>query len=199
MNLASLRQEYMRAGLSESDADRDPMRQFERWFEDALRAKLPLPNAMTLATVSRDGAPGAPERRRARRLRLLYELPQPQGPGDRRARAGLPGLHVVGARAPGAHHRPGREGRRRRLRCLLCHATGGLPPLRVGLGAEREGGLARAAGEGNGRGEGAVRRLAAAAGPLGWVSRDAGRDRVLAGARRPAARPLAVHGVSWKL
>jgi len=35
------------------------MRQFERWFEDALRAKLPLPNAMTLATVSRDGAPAA--------------------------------------------------------------------------------------------------------------------------------------------
>jgi pyridoxamine 5'-phosphate oxidase len=59
MNLASLRQEYMRAGLSESDADRDPMRQFERWFEDALRAKLPLPNAMTLATVSLDGAPAA--------------------------------------------------------------------------------------------------------------------------------------------
>jgi pyridoxamine 5'-phosphate oxidase len=59
MNLASLRQEYMRAGLSESDADRDPMRQFERWFEDALRAKLPLPNAMTLATVSGDGAPAA--------------------------------------------------------------------------------------------------------------------------------------------
>lgn len=59
MNLASLRQEYMRAGLSESDADRDPMRQFERWFEDALHAKLPLPNAMTLATVSRDGLPAA--------------------------------------------------------------------------------------------------------------------------------------------
>ena len=59
MNLASLRQEYMRAGLSESDADRDPMRQFERWFEDALSAQLPLPNAMTLATVSRDGAPAA--------------------------------------------------------------------------------------------------------------------------------------------
>jgi pyridoxamine 5'-phosphate oxidase len=59
MNLASLRQEYMRAGLSESDADRDPMRQFERWFEDALHAKLPLPNAMTLATVSGDGSPAA--------------------------------------------------------------------------------------------------------------------------------------------
>ncbi len=59
MNIADLRQEYMRAGLSESQADRDPMRQFERWFEDALAAKLPLPNAMTLATVGVSGKPSA--------------------------------------------------------------------------------------------------------------------------------------------
>jgi pyridoxamine 5'-phosphate oxidase len=59
MNIADLRQEYMRAGLSEAQADPDPLRQFERWFEDALRAKLPLPNAMTLATVTPDGAPSA--------------------------------------------------------------------------------------------------------------------------------------------
>ncbi len=59
MNIAELRQEYMRAGLAESRADPDPMRQFERWFEDALRARLPLPNAMTLATVSAAGAPAA--------------------------------------------------------------------------------------------------------------------------------------------
>jgi pyridoxamine 5'-phosphate oxidase len=59
MNIADLRQEYMRAGLSEASADPDPLRQFERWFEDALRARLPLPNAMTLATVSHAGAPSA--------------------------------------------------------------------------------------------------------------------------------------------
>jgi pyridoxamine 5'-phosphate oxidase len=59
MKLADLRQEYMRAGLSETAADRDPFRQFERWFDDALRAGLPLPNAMTLATVSAEGAPSA--------------------------------------------------------------------------------------------------------------------------------------------
>ena len=59
MKLADLRQEYMRAGLSETDADRDPFRQFQRWFDDALRAKLPLPNAMTLATVTPQGAPSA--------------------------------------------------------------------------------------------------------------------------------------------
>ena len=49
----------MRAGLSETAADRDPFRQFERWFDDALRARLPLPNAMTLATVTPQGLPSA--------------------------------------------------------------------------------------------------------------------------------------------
>jgi pyridoxamine 5'-phosphate oxidase len=59
MNIADLRQEYMRAGLTEAQADPDPIRQFERWFEEALRARLPLPNAMSLATVSAEGAPSA--------------------------------------------------------------------------------------------------------------------------------------------
>ena len=59
MKIADLRQEYMRAGLSEAQADPDPIRQFERWFDEALRAGLPLPNAMTLATVTSAGAPSA--------------------------------------------------------------------------------------------------------------------------------------------
>ena len=59
MKIADLRQEYMRAGLSEADANPDPVRQFERWFEEALRANLPLPNAMTLATTAASGAPSA--------------------------------------------------------------------------------------------------------------------------------------------
>jgi pyridoxamine 5'-phosphate oxidase len=59
MNIADLRQEYMRAGLSETQADPDPIRQFERWFDDALSARLPLANAMTLATVTPSGAPSA--------------------------------------------------------------------------------------------------------------------------------------------
>jgi pyridoxamine 5'-phosphate oxidase len=59
MNIADLRQEYMRSGLSETQVDADPMRQFERWLEEAVRAELPLPNAMTLATVTPAGAPSA--------------------------------------------------------------------------------------------------------------------------------------------
>lgn len=57
--LGKLRQEYMRAGLAEADAHPDPLLQFERWFKDALTAQLPLANAMTLATVTPEGAPDA--------------------------------------------------------------------------------------------------------------------------------------------
>jgi pyridoxamine 5'-phosphate oxidase len=59
MNIAHLRQEYMRAGLSEAHALADPLAQFQRWFEEAQAAELPLVNAMTLATVGADGAPAA--------------------------------------------------------------------------------------------------------------------------------------------
>jgi pyridoxamine 5'-phosphate oxidase len=59
VNLAELRQEYMRAGLAETQADADPLRQFERWMQDAMKAGVPLPNAMTLATVTAEGAPSA--------------------------------------------------------------------------------------------------------------------------------------------
>jgi pyridoxamine 5'-phosphate oxidase len=59
MSIADLRQEYMLAGLSEADADPDPISQFERWFQAARDASLPLPNAMTLATVAPSGAPDA--------------------------------------------------------------------------------------------------------------------------------------------
>lgn len=59
MNIADLRQEYMRMGLAKAQAHADPLVQFERWFRDAHAAELPLANAMTLATVSASGAPTA--------------------------------------------------------------------------------------------------------------------------------------------
>lgn len=46
-------------GLSEETAGTDPIALFGRWFEDAKRAGLYLPEAMTLASVDRDGAPSA--------------------------------------------------------------------------------------------------------------------------------------------
>ena len=59
VSIADIRQEYMRAGLSEAQADANPIKQFETWFEAALQAGVPLPNAMTLATVGSRGAPSA--------------------------------------------------------------------------------------------------------------------------------------------
>ena len=46
-------------GLDENLIDRDPIKQFQLWFDDAVAARLPLPEAMTLATVSSDGKPSA--------------------------------------------------------------------------------------------------------------------------------------------
>jgi pyridoxamine 5'-phosphate oxidase len=56
---ANLRAEYQRAALDERDVLRDPIRQFARWFDEAVAAQLPEPNAMTLATVGDDGRPAA--------------------------------------------------------------------------------------------------------------------------------------------
>jgi pyridoxamine 5'-phosphate oxidase len=46
-------------GLDEKTIDRDPIKQFQLWFDDAIAAKLPLPEAMTLATATPDGKPSA--------------------------------------------------------------------------------------------------------------------------------------------
>jgi pyridoxamine 5'-phosphate oxidase len=59
MDLAALRQEYMRAGLREKNLAADPLAQFGAWFDEALRSGIPLPNAMTLATATRKGRPSA--------------------------------------------------------------------------------------------------------------------------------------------
>jgi pyridoxamine 5'-phosphate oxidase len=47
------------AGLDEKLIDRDPIKQFQAWLNDAMEAKLPLPEAMTLATATPDGRPSA--------------------------------------------------------------------------------------------------------------------------------------------
>ena len=55
--LADLRKSYERAELGEAHSDGDPLRQFERWLGEALAARVPEPNAMTLATVGSDLRP----------------------------------------------------------------------------------------------------------------------------------------------
>jgi pyridoxamine 5'-phosphate oxidase len=55
--LAGLRKDYGQATLSENDVALDPFEQFESWFEQALKAEVNEPNAMSVATVDRDGRP----------------------------------------------------------------------------------------------------------------------------------------------
>jgi pyridoxamine 5'-phosphate oxidase len=45
--------------LLEGQADRDPFRQFTAWFAEAQAAGLRVPDAVALATATRDGAPSA--------------------------------------------------------------------------------------------------------------------------------------------
>ncbi|MGK7877475.1 MAG: pyridoxamine 5'-phosphate oxidase [Xenococcaceae cyanobacterium] len=59
ISVADLRQNYTRAGLSEADADPNPFKQFKTWFQQAVLAQLPEPNAMTIATTTSDGKPSA--------------------------------------------------------------------------------------------------------------------------------------------
>jgi pyridoxamine 5'-phosphate oxidase len=59
MNIADLRQNYTRAGLTEAEAATDPIQQFRTWFQQTLEAQLLEPNAMTLATTTADGKPTA--------------------------------------------------------------------------------------------------------------------------------------------
>ena len=55
--LSDERKSYERDALEEADAALDPLRQFQAWMDEAFAAKLPEPNAMTLATVGADGRP----------------------------------------------------------------------------------------------------------------------------------------------
>lgn len=58
-DVAALRQEYRLTALREEEVATDPLAQFTRWFDEALAAQVPEPNAMTLATVAPEGRPAA--------------------------------------------------------------------------------------------------------------------------------------------
>lgn len=59
MSIASIRKEYTMQSLSESDTDTHPLRQFDRWWGEALRSGIEEVNAMALSTVSVQGRPSS--------------------------------------------------------------------------------------------------------------------------------------------
>ncbi len=57
------------SGLDEKEIDPDPIKQFQTWLNEAFEAKIPLAEAMTLATATPDGKPTA-------RMVLLKQVDQ---------------------------------------------------------------------------------------------------------------------------
>ena len=55
----SLRVSYEQGELNETDITHNPLDQFNNWLQEAIKNEVPEPNAMVLATVNKDGQPGA--------------------------------------------------------------------------------------------------------------------------------------------
>jgi pyridoxamine 5'-phosphate oxidase len=66
-SIADIRKNYSQKTLSENDVDIDPVKQFDRWWKEAVASEIDEVNAMTLATASADGFPSA-------RIVLLKDL-----------------------------------------------------------------------------------------------------------------------------
>lgn len=67
--ISGMRKVYRLGTLTENEANADPLKQFESWWQQAIEAKTDEPNAMTLATCSASGKPSA-------RIVLLKEIKQ---------------------------------------------------------------------------------------------------------------------------
>ncbi len=58
-HLADIRRDYSHSELSEDSVSADPFAQFDRWMNDALKAELIEPTAMTLSTVGIENRPSS--------------------------------------------------------------------------------------------------------------------------------------------
>ncbi|MCS6820212.1 MAG: pyridoxamine 5'-phosphate oxidase [Chitinophagales bacterium] len=67
MKLHELRKDYRKYHLSEKEVYENPFEQFKIWLDEAIKAKIYEPNAMTLATADKEGKPSA-------RIVLLKEI-----------------------------------------------------------------------------------------------------------------------------
>ena len=59
IKIANLRKDYSLQSLSEDDVDVNPITQFEKWWNEVIESKIEEPNAMTLATATKEGRPDA--------------------------------------------------------------------------------------------------------------------------------------------
>jgi len=59
MNIADIRIDYKLKVLDENQISRNPLRQFEKWLNESIEAKVNEPTAMVLATATPNGIPSA--------------------------------------------------------------------------------------------------------------------------------------------
>jgi pyridoxamine 5'-phosphate oxidase len=59
MNIADIRKDYKLKALLETDVADNPFAQFNTWWQEATASEIDEVNAMTLATVTKDGLPDA--------------------------------------------------------------------------------------------------------------------------------------------
>ncbi len=57
--LADIRKDYTKATLDITSVEQDPIRQFEKWLAEAMKAEVPEPTAMNLATITASGRPSS--------------------------------------------------------------------------------------------------------------------------------------------
>ncbi len=59
LTYGDLRQEYQAGSLEIEQVHANPMQQFKKWFDEAIADHVAEPNAMTLATATKEGKPSA--------------------------------------------------------------------------------------------------------------------------------------------
>ena len=57
--LADIRKDYTKATLDSTSVDKNPIRQFEKWFDEAIKSEMTEPTAMNLATITSNGRPSS--------------------------------------------------------------------------------------------------------------------------------------------
>jgi len=82
MSIAELRKDYSRASLSELEVAADPIAQFSVWLDEAIKAQIPEPTAMSVATVGTVVTYRIAQTSRCHWLYLVHQLPEPQGTGN---------------------------------------------------------------------------------------------------------------------
>jgi len=57
--IKNLRRDFTKTSFDEKDANNNPFKQFETWFEEAIESKANEPNGMVLSTVNKKGRPSS--------------------------------------------------------------------------------------------------------------------------------------------